>query len=83
MKKILATVLCLAVTTPCFAAGFDPYSPHGRGFDNGFHGQRPPKMEKRCDRYHYVERKSSRTTKTLATVAGVAGIAAIISAIVD
>ncbi len=82
MKKIFATILCLAVTTPCFAAGH--HSPYGRGYDNGYHGQRPPRMEKRCNNnYYYVERRSSKTTKTLATVAGVAGIAAIISAIVD
>lgn len=81
MKKIFATILCLAVTTPCFAAGH--HSPYCRGYGNGYHGQRPPCMEKRCNNYYYVERRSSKTTKTLATVAGVAGIAAIISAIVD
>lgn len=82
MKKIFATILCLAVTTPCFAAGH--HSPYDRRYDNGFHGQRPPRLEKRCNNnYYYVERRSSKTTKTLATVAGVAGISAIISAIVD
>ena len=82
MKKIFATILCLAIITPCFAASHNSHC--CRGYGNGYHGQRPPRMEKRYNNnYYYVERRSSKTTKTLATVAGVAGIAAIISAIVD
>jgi hypothetical protein len=81
MKKIIATGLCLTLTTPCFAAG---------RFDN--HPQNPPQNmpQKEC-RFNQPDyyggqphrRHASATTKTLATVAGVAGVAALISAIVD
>lgn len=76
MKKILATVLCLTVTTPCFAAGFENHAPYGRDYD------RQPRIERHIDN-HTAEHRTSKTTKTLAAVAGIAGIAAIISAIAD
>jgi hypothetical protein len=79
MKKLFATVLCLTLTTPCFAAG---------RFEN--HPQNPPQNMHgyRYEQPNYYEgqphgRHASVTTKTFATIAGIAGVAAIISAVVD
>ncbi len=81
MKKIIATALCLTITTPCFAAGryyeYYPQQPaHNMQprYENRYEPhQKPPK-------YHH---HNSSRTKTLAVVAGVGVAAAIISAIID
>jgi len=86
MKKILATLLCLTMAAPCFAAPnyrFDAPAPR--------HDYNMPPVEYRqphVQRYvHHYEpvgcRPVSQRTKTLAAVAGVGIAAAVISAIVD
>lgn len=78
MKKILATVLCLAIAAPCFA------KPPRHHFNRP---PRHPHYEYRYD-YHYNHRcgrecSSYHRTRTFATIAGVAGLATVISAIID
>jgi hypothetical protein len=78
MKKLFATVLCLTLTTPCFAAGRFDNHPQPHQNMQGYRYEQPDHYEIQPHRKH-----ASATTKTFATIAGVAGVAAIISAIVD
>lgn len=85
VKKVIATALCLAMTTPCFAAGrFDVYHPN-----KDPHRMNPPRYEQRYDYRNDMHKpprpecRSFQRTKTLAAVAGIAGVAMLISSIVD
>ena len=82
MKKLIALILCLMVTTPCFAAGRYHQMPPRRIHH---HQPLPPHYERRVEYYHDVHyhRGPSTVTKTFGVIAGVAGVAAIISAIAD
>lgn len=83
MKKIIATVLCLTITSPCLAAGRyynyypqpNPGAPYYR-YDSRYDCHKDFHNEKKFSR-------TSKTTKTLGVVAGIAGVAMLISAITD
>lgn len=83
MKKIIATILCLTITTPCFAYGrYHHHYPNRHYYHSHY--------ECRSNHCRYIHRCNHRCahihrsrTKTLAAVAGIAGIATVISAIVD
>jgi hypothetical protein len=72
MKKIIATFLCLAISSPCFALG------RGEHFAPSQAQMQPPVVS-----YAQPHHRTSQRTKTLGVVAGLAGIAMIFSAIAD
>lgn len=80
MKKIMATMLCLTIATPCFAFGR-----HHKHYPTPL--RRPHYTYVVYDNHNDIHvhkpHRTSQRTKTLAAVTGIAGVAAIISAMID
>jgi hypothetical protein len=74
MKKIIAILMCLAITSPCFAVGRE-HAPQPQ--------PQPSVSYVQYDAPHHNMHRTSQRTKTLGVVAGIAGVAMLISAITD
>lgn len=81
MKKIIVTVLCLVLASPCFAAGryqnYYPqqnYNKHYHQYESYYHHKNYHKKHHNC---------TSKRTRTIGAIAGIAGVALLISAIAD
>lgn len=99
MKKIIATLLCLTIAGPCFAAGrFQNQYPDQMMYNNGMQNQRYENQyygnqryeEQGYDYHNDIHRHqpprygyTSGRTKTIAAVAGISAVALLISALAD
>lgn len=79
-NKIIATFLCLLISSPCFAATRGPGPQHHPPM------QPPLRIERNCCHNEYPHgyySNVSQRTKNLAVLTGITGLAAIVSSIMD
>ena len=83
MKKILATVLCLTITTPCFAFDRRHAGPHPIPMNPPAPHMQMHHPQPRPVIHHHHHHRMSNGAKVAGAIVGVTGLAILVAALAD